>query len=237
MSTEISTAKPMELAGLIAVETKNRELITEYIKSQMVEGIDYGKIHVVSKDKCPKQSNCNDPWHYSKDTLFKGGAEKFTSLFKLKPQFERDDATWEVMGKKVGLFCFICKLINGNGDVVAEGRGACDVMEKYGAVNNALKIAEKRAQTDAVLRHGGLSSFFTQDLDDTEVINVPKGAKKIAAPIQGEIVNPVKAVAPAKMYECAHPEGGEAINQAEYDYSMKLYKKPLCRLHQKAVKK
>lgn len=91
----------------------------------------------------------------------------------LRATFKRDDETWEMSGKKPGLFCYICYLLDSKGNVVGEGRGSCDLSEKRSA-NEAIKLAEKRAQLDAVLRTGGLSDFFTQDLEDLPEAKVIK---------------------------------------------------------------
>ncbi len=152
-----------DLRARIEEETEQRKLITEFISKHMKEGIDYGKIKVKTRDGREVES---------KPSLFKPGSEKFCSLFHLRPVFTRDDETWEMSGKIPGLFTYKCQLIAPNGTVVGEGRGAAKVTEKTGwTENNAIKIAEKRAQIDAVLRTGGLSDFFTQDLEDmVEVI-------------------------------------------------------------------
>lgn len=159
---------PQDLKLIIQNEKETRTLISEYIKTQLVESVDFGKIHVVSKAKCPEPWKCKVQSHFSKPSLFKAGTEKFVNLFKLRPTFKRDDETWEMGGKKVGLYCYVCFLISRNGDVVAEGRGSCHLSEKS-SDNEAIKLAQKRAQTDAVLRHGALSDVFTQDLEDLPV--------------------------------------------------------------------
>lgn len=221
---------PTALRLMIQNETEIRGLIKTFISEHLKDGVDFGKIHIVSKDKCPKAyTGCDNAFHYSKDTLFKAGAEKFTSLFHLKPIFKRDDETWEMLGKPAGTFCYVCTLVNSSGHEVAEGRGACSVQEKYGQVNNAIKIAEKRAQMDAVLRHGGLSDFFTQDLED-EVAVPKKVAPKAIAGVSAEVSRPVKP-APVAIYECK--ECAKIITKAEYDYSMRIKKVALCRICQK----
>jgi len=147
-----------DLKARIQEETEQRKLITEFISQHLKEGIDYGKIKIKTKDGREVES---------KPSLFKPGSEKFCSLFHFRPIFARDDETWEMSGKVPGLFTYKCELIAGNGVVVGEGRGAARLSEKIGwTENNAIKIAEKRAQIDAVLRTGGLSDFFTQDLED-----------------------------------------------------------------------
>lgn len=152
---ELATAPmeiaPRELAGIMAVEVEKRKMLTEYIAKHMKSGVDYGSIKIGGRD--------------SKPSLFKPGAEKFTSLFKLRAAWEKDAETWEMLGSEAGTICYICKLYTLQDKVVGEGRGASSVREK-GNPNTALKIAKKRAFVDAVLSTGGLSDFFTQDLED-----------------------------------------------------------------------
>jgi hypothetical protein len=100
---------------------------------------------------------------------WKPGAEKVCSLLQLRPTFAPDQATQELAGSAPGLFAYVCWLVNRDGRVVGEGRGAAELGERRGwTANNAIKIAEKRSQVDAVLRVAGLSELFTQDLEDAE---------------------------------------------------------------------
>ena len=116
----------------------------------------------------------------SKDTLFKPGAEKFLSLFRLRVEYEKDNDTWEMLGGKSGTVCYLCKVYTMEGVLVAEGRGGANVSAE-GTENKAIKIAQKRAKIDATLSTGGLSDFFTQDLDDkSEYQNATKPTKPLA---------------------------------------------------------
>jgi hypothetical protein len=144
---------PSALKEVMAQEAERRALITQYIGHHMKSGVDFGTIRFGNKE--------------SKPSLFKPGSEKFLSLFKLTASFEKDTDTWEMAGSEAGVFAYVCLLYSSNGAVVGEGRGVSKLSEKAGwTVNNAVKIAEKRAQIDAVLRSGALSDFFTQDLED-----------------------------------------------------------------------
>lgn len=137
-----------------------REVIAEYIKNNMELGKDYGAISGTSKSGASFEG---------KPTLLKPGAEKFCGLFKIRPTFKKDSDTVEMMGSKPGIIAYICELVNGRGQVVGEGRGAYKVNPETDGdydINKAVKIAEKRAQIDAVLRTGALSDFFTQDMED-----------------------------------------------------------------------
>ncbi len=167
-------------------EKIKKELLEKYIKDQLREGIDYGKIKIEGKD---------GKSHLSKPTLFKAGSEKFNNLLKLKALFFPDEEVRKMLPENVlaqGVIILICrlvpisrldnyftkeelkKLLKEKSDQfenvirilqVTEGRGACTLAEKKGMINNAIKITEKRATTDATLRLG-LSDTFTQDLED-----------------------------------------------------------------------
>ena len=148
-----SEIEAKDLSAVMEAEASKRELITQYIARHMKSGTDYGTIKFGGKE--------------SKPSLFKPGSEKFLSLFKLTAKFEKDTDTWEMAGSEKGVFAYKCQLVASNGNIVGEGRGVSKLTEKQGwTINNAVKIAEKRAQIDAVLRTGALSDFFTQDLED-----------------------------------------------------------------------
>ena len=51
--------------------------------------------------------------------------------------------------------------------MVSEGRGAREVLKEKD-INKAIKMAQKSAQIDAVLRTGALSEAFTQDSNDDD---------------------------------------------------------------------
>lgn len=192
---EVLTTKDLSLR--IAEETEQRKLITEFITQHMKSGVDYGTIKITTRDGREVES---------KPSLFKPGSEKFCSLFHFRPLFERDNDTWEMSGKVPGLFCYKCQLVTSSGAVVGEGRGAAKLTERVGwTENNAIKIAEKRAQIDAVLRTGGLSDFFTQDLEDMTEAQIsdepkpisqrPQAENKPNKPLEGAITEPqMKAI-------------------------------------------
>lgn len=155
------------LQQMVDLEVEKRKILTKYISAHMKRGTDYGSIHI--NKNCPNKYNPSARRaisHFSKDCLFKPGSEKFSSLMKLTPKFRKDVETWEMTGNKLGLICYVCELTDSKGQIVGEGRGSADISEKLWSMNNAIKIAQKRAQIDAVLRTGGLSDFFTQDLED-----------------------------------------------------------------------
>ena len=139
-----------------------------WIKAELVEGVDYGRIHVVKRDKCPHGKHCTNPHHFSKDTLYKSGAEKiagmmgFRSVWPMLAEYERRMLEGGAI-QQVGLRC---QLVDKNGNVIAEGWGARSLRQDYDDLNKAVKMAKKSGLIDAVLNAGGLSEVFTQDVED-----------------------------------------------------------------------
>lgn len=170
-----SEIESKDLKQVMANETEKRKLITQFIKKHMENGVDFGTISFGGK--------------VSKPSLFKPGSEKFLSLFKLTATFRKDIETFEMSGSVPGTFCYICELKTSKGDVIGEGRGVTSIKEKNWTINNAVKIAEKRAQIDAVLRTGALSDFFTQDMseEDYDHEDIPDDAHVIVAGIDLDI--------------------------------------------------
>jgi hypothetical protein len=145
-----------------------REILETFVVHHLVKTVDYGPIHFAKDCHTYKNTGaCPVDRHWSKSVLFKAGSEKIVGFLQLRPTFERDNDTWEMLGSKPGILCYRCLLLTQSGEIVGEGRGARDVAkDDYGDVNKAVKQCQKVAQTDAVLRIAGLSGMFTQDLDD-----------------------------------------------------------------------
>jgi len=165
---------PEALAAQLENFSKARELFVDWLFNRLVAGIDYMLIHRKvgprnAKTDCPnkadgKSSTCSACG--GKATLCKPGSEKICGLLQLRPRFKRDVDAWEMLGGEAGLVTLVCELVTPSSVVVAEGRGARHRDQDFGDVNKCLKMAQKSAQTDAVLRCAGLSEIFTQDLED-----------------------------------------------------------------------
>lgn len=140
-------------------EAARRKEILRFIASQLHEGTDFGII-----------KDADSGWTSPKKVLYKPGAEKICLLFKLRAEFKRDDETLSMIPStirdKESIFAYVCRLYNKE-TLVSEGRGICTAAEKKGKLNTAVKIGEKRAHLDAVLRLG-FSDSFTQDFGDPE---------------------------------------------------------------------
>lgn len=148
----------------------NRDALMEWIRSNLKEGVDYGKIHNVGKTVCSRGKYCTDPAHFSRDILFKPGSEKICGMLGIQPTFPtlRDYEEACLKGVVIKNVLLRCEMVDAGGKIVAVGVGARSLEKDYGDLNKSLKMAEKSAQLDATLRMGGLSELFTIDLEDMD---------------------------------------------------------------------
>jgi hypothetical protein len=111
------------------------------------EGVDY---HVIKGRK----------------SLSKSGAESLCSIFSLVASFSKDIETMDSFKGVDGLCAYKCVLRSRSGEFAGEGRGASLLKNNNGDPNKAIKMCQKSAFVDAVIRSTGLSHIFTQDLPD-----------------------------------------------------------------------
>lgn len=160
-----------DLRAAVAIQKEQRAILVEFVKDQLVDGTDYGKIHVAKN--CPNKwspQDCKVKGHWSKDCLFKPGQEKIFSLLGITSELGTDSETLAMLGNPIGTIAYICKMYKGD-SFLGEGRGSCEVGGGLNRdSNSATKIAEKRARMDACLALG-FSEFFTQDMDDPDYRN------------------------------------------------------------------
>jgi hypothetical protein len=169
-----------ELKLQLQAETDQRAVIKQFVQYHLKNDVDYGKIHVVSRDKCPDQYNCQKDYHYSKAVLFKPGMEKLFSLFKITTRLEKDEETYEMLPDIKQLVAYKCVMMRGD-QLIGEGRGSATVGDSRRDVNATIKIAQKRARMDACLSLG-FSEYFAQDLDDPDYASAAQMTnQKVAA--------------------------------------------------------
>lgn len=104
----------------------------------------------------------------NKKSLAKGGAEKLASIFNLSASFEVDKDTMGLLTVQ-GLVAYVCNLTGVDGRARGQGRGADTLARNQNDPNKTIKMAQKRAFVDAVIRATGLSDIFTQDLEDMDL--------------------------------------------------------------------
>ncbi len=159
---------PAQFAKGLERQGKNRDALMTWVKGALVEGVDYGKIHVVKRDKCNQGKFCTNPHHFSKDSLFKPGAEKivgmmgFRAIWPTLAQYEQAAIT----GAQIHQVALRCQLVDKNGNIISEGWWARNLAQDSNDLNKAVKMAKKSGLIDAVLNAGGLSEVFTQDVED-----------------------------------------------------------------------
>jgi len=146
---------------------EKRSEFIEKVNKIMVEGKDY---HIIKNKK----------------SMAKGGAEKIASIFGWRARFTKSNESLEMLGDITGCVAYICTLKKGN-TFMGEGRGASMLSKNDNDPNKTLKMAQKSAFIDAVLRSSGLSDFYTQDLEDmdqSQITNTYKVDKDVKAPAQ-----------------------------------------------------
>jgi hypothetical protein len=174
---------------------QNRELLMDWLRTALVDGVDFGRVHVVGKERCEhaksgRVKDCTNSYHWSKPSLFKPGAEKITGMLGMTVHYPSLPAyeTALLSGTEIRTIILRCELHDAQGRVVAEGVGARSLSDDYGDLNKTLKMAEKSAHIDATLRLGGLSEVFTQDMEDRPPQDVVVAAP--SAPTHTERVPP-----------------------------------------------
>lgn len=152
-----SAMSSKDLRQAVKLMTDQRKIIADFVKENLVDGVDFGVIESTTK---------SGKTFKSKPTLYKPGMEKIFSLFGLATELEKDTTTLEMLDTIKNCIAFKCSVTR-NGQKIAEGRGAATVGDMGRDVNATIKIAEKRARMDACLSMG-FSEYFTQDMDDPE---------------------------------------------------------------------
>jgi len=154
---------------------KLREGLSKFINDELIKEVDYGQ--------ATGQSG-------AKPTILKPGIEKICQFLGLEAIFVPDLKTWEMyVSDGSDRVCYICYLMSPDGKrhavdaitstgvdyapyilsafAVGEGRACGNLNEKKNSTDNDIvKRTQKRAQADAVLRVGGISEFFTQDMEE-----------------------------------------------------------------------
>lgn len=193
-------------------EAKERiDLLEQFVKEMMQEGLDYGMIK-----------------GFRKPTLLKPGAEKLCDIFGFSKHVNIVNRieNWEE-----GIFAYEVKVTlvsKQTGYMEAEGIGTCNNKEQsfidqdpYSLVNTLLKMAKKRALIDAVLSATRASGLFTQDIEDLpKDISLTKGGDAPATDKQLQMI--FRTVSEMNM----RPEVAKEMMQMMFqvDHSTKLTK-------------
>jgi len=191
---KVIETKGIKVTAIVeAVDQYN--MMVQYVKTVMKEGIDFGKIPGTGKP-----------------TLLKPGAEKLQRLFKLRATFETTDIK-EDWDKPFFYYRYKCQVWSGE-QVISECEGSTNSYEKkyryryvfankatpeekesglliermgrngkpytsyrienkeiFDQVNTLQKMAQKRAYVGAILLAANASEFFTQDMEDLSIVD------------------------------------------------------------------
>lgn len=186
----VVSANPLDLPAALFQEgltrrRTNRAALMAWVRDALIDGVDFGKIHVVSKSKCPAGNTCNNPAHFSKPSLFKPGAEKICGMLGVTVRYPtlQEYEKVALAGTALSLIILRCEIVDASGGVVADGVGARSLAQDFGDLNKALKMAEKSAHIDATLRMAGLSEVFTQDIEDMQQRREAESIKQAEAQV------------------------------------------------------
>ncbi len=170
---------PQQFAAGLNRRKKNRKALIAWIQEALVEGSDWGRIHVIKRDQCPDGKYCSNPYHFSKPSLWKPGAEKIAGMMGLRSAWPNLSSYEDLVlqGKEITQLLLRCELINDSALVVSTGIGARALSADSGDLNKAFKMAKKSALVDAVLNCAGLSEIFTQDVEDMDPDKIDPGAQ------------------------------------------------------------
>lgn len=183
----------------------------------------------------------------AKPCLYKSGAERIVLALGIDTQYTVESAIEEWQGDAPFFFyrvkCSCYKKIGDEVYHITDGMGSansnerqCGRASKWDVANARLKIARKRAMTDAVLTFG-LSNAFAQDIENDDFM---KGAEAITNvlgdddPISAKQRTRIYALATAagistkeakKMIADAGFESASLITQKDYDRVCALFTK------------
>lgn len=209
---------------------RGQERLTRLHRELMRKDIDYGVIPGTQKP-----------------TLLKPGAERLCQFYRLAPEFLVDLRPGSREGEPIVTLIVQCRLHLGtlDGPVVNTGFGAANSQEKrfqrqnaapYELLNTILKMSEKRAFIDAVLRATATSALYTQDLEDlapprnaAQRQQRPPQASQPAAPTTEKppAEKPVES-APSAPARCATPGCGKPLTAGQAEVSRRASGQPLC---------
>lgn len=111
--TQPLSQRGMLTRELLKAEAEQRQFLGDYVKQQMVEGTDYGKIPGTDKP-----------------TLLKPGAQKLIAIFRCEPRFDLvRDMCREDFETGFFKYTFKCAIVGPNGATIAEGYGSANSRE------------------------------------------------------------------------------------------------------------
>lgn len=175
-----------------------------------------------------------------KPSLFKSGAENICMAYGLMQRYSIESKIERLEDPVLFYYLIKCELVKisfeGKEYVFSVGYGSANTTEKrngfngpYDSANNTVKMAQKRALVSAALAVSGLSTMFTQDMENEEFM---KGYNEILdtqdenSPITAKQIKRIYALANEAGYNASQAKNkiismGYAstkdIKQSDYD--------------------
>ena len=94
--------------------------------------------------------------------LSKGGAERLAEIYSITALFLADKESLAFFGETSGTIAYRC-ILRRDGKIIGEGRGSASLSDHDGSINSTIKVAQKSAFVDGILRVTGMSFLFSQD--------------------------------------------------------------------------
>lgn len=94
--------------------------------------------------------------------LSKGGAERLAEIYSITAQFVADKESLAFFGNTNDTVVYRC-ILKRNEVICGEGRGSASLSDHDGSINSTIKVAQKSAFVDGILRVTGMSFLFSQD--------------------------------------------------------------------------
>lgn len=173
-----------EMKVILKQEREKRAYLLRFIRDNLTPGIDYAMIHRKRRNEDGKWVSCKYkdetvlrdkkgaliyqcPDCGAKYSLWKPGAESICGYLRIRPHFEIDHNTIEILGLVGKGVAHKCTLIEEqSGEIVSEGGGARTLAQDDNDINKCIKMSMKSSHIDATCRLKGLSEMFTQDIED-----------------------------------------------------------------------
>jgi len=113
--------------------------------------------------------------------LSKGGAERLAEIYTITAQFVADKESLAFFGNTTDTVVYRC-VLRRNGIVCGEGRGSASLKDHDESINSTIKVAQKSAFVDGILRVTGMSFLFSQDFlpEDNKEIDL-EGRDRVAS--------------------------------------------------------
>jgi hypothetical protein len=132
---------------------QNRQLLMDWLRTALVDGSDFGRIHVVGKSHCRfasmgRMKESTEAAHWSKPVLFKSGAEKITGMLGMTVHYPSLPAYEAAVLASIDIKTVLlrCELRDAQGRAVAEAEqyeASLAEYEEYVGLDDVAALRER----------------------------------------------------------------------------------------------